>query len=585
MTDKKHRFFHAILVLLIVLGFAAGCTPENTSTPTEILPTAVTTSEPASTPTSEPTAASTTETTKTPQPLILFLDEPIPNGIINSDIPQTYQRSYFSDNTLWFGPSDLAPQGEVLHTTAWIYALAAPFNTIIDDITFEELQMFWRGVVDNPDISTRSLYIPETIKGPLEYLWGIRDGSIVKAVETIPDPNTLWEENAWAIIPFDQLDPKLKVISIDGISPLFKEFTGEGYSLTIHYQVAADKELNSAYSSEDIQTLISGINTSNRDTDKMTTLIMTGVTALVRETAYKMEEKGVLYPGEEIVDWLSEADLTHISNEISFYEDCPFPDPTSRILNFCSDPKYFQLLEFIGADIIELTGNHNNDVLVRYGVDVGQYNIDLYLDNGMVYYGGGLDLEDAMSPLTLTHNGNNLAFIGCNASGPDFAWATETGVGAAPCDDFGWMADEIERLKSEGFIPIATLQYYEDYYNYPETHHIRDFGLLANSGAVIVNGSQAHRPKGMAFSSGAFIDYGLGNLFFDQMGVLDAYGNQIIQTRWEIIQRHTFYDGRLISTELLTAMLEDYAQPRPMTSSERAVFLEELFTASGWETR
>lgn len=69
------------------------------------------------------------------------------------------------------------------------------------------------------------------------------------------------------------------------------------------------------------------------------------------------------------------------------------------------------------------------------------------------------------------------------------------------------------------------------------------------------------------------------------MGVLDVYGNQIIQTRWEIIQRHTFYDGRLISTELLTAMLEDYAQPRPMTSSERAVFLEELFTASGWETR
>ena len=86
----------------------------------------------------------------------------------------------------------------------------------------------------------------------------------------------------------------------------------------------------------------------------------------------------------------------------------------------------------------------------------------------------------------------------------------------------------------------------------------------------------------MAFSGDAFIDYGLGNLFFDQMGIIDDYEEQILQTRWEIIQRHTFYDGQHLSTELLTAMLEDYAQPRPMTDKERKIFLEELFTASDW---
>jgi poly-gamma-glutamate synthesis protein (capsule biosynthesis protein) len=108
---------------------------------------------------------------------------------------------------------------------------------------------------------------------------------------------------------------------------------------------------------------------------------------------------------------------------------------------------------------------------------------------------------------------------------------------------------------------------------------------MAEAGAVIVNGSQAHRPKAMTFEHGTFIDYGLGNLFFDQMGIVDNYGDLIIQTRWEVIQRHTFYDGRHLNTELLTAMLEDYAQPRPMTERERLVFLEELFTASGWESR
>ena len=72
---------------------------------------------------------------------------------------------------------------------------------------------------------------------------------------------------------------------------------------------------------------------------------------------------------------------------------------------------------------------------------------------------------------------------------------------------------------------------------------------------------------------------------FDQMGIIDQYGNQILETRWEIIQRHTFYDGKYLSTELLTAMLDDYAQPRPMTEAERLIFLERLFDASGWETR
>jgi poly-gamma-glutamate synthesis protein (capsule biosynthesis protein) len=254
------------------------------------------------------------------------------------------------------------------------------------------------------------------------------------------------------------------------------------------------------------------------------------------------------------------------------------------MLYFCSDPKYIELFDYVGADIIELTGNHNNDSLEVFGVDVVPFTLDLYEKHKMETYGGGLNLEDAKSPTIMTHNGNSIAFIGCNAPGPDYAWATDTRGGAAPCGDYQWMIDEISQLRQEGVLPIATLQYYEDYYNYPESHHLRDFIPLAEAGAAVVNGSQAHLAKGMMFQGNSFIDFGLGNLFFDQMGVT-VNGTNITQTRWEEIQRHTIYDGRLISTELLTAMLEDYAQPRPMTETERAIFLMELFTASGWISR
>ncbi|RME88382.1 MAG: hypothetical protein D6770_07150, partial [Anaerolineae bacterium] len=99
---------------------------------------------------------------------------------------------------------------------------------------------------------------------------------------------------------------------------------------------------------------------------------------------------------------------------------------------------------------------------------------------------------------------------------------------------------------------------------------------IADAGATIVSGSQAHFPQAMEIYHGTFIHYGLGNLFFDQMDIPE-WG-----TRREFLDRHVFYDGRYIGTELLTAMLEDYARPRPMTPDERESLLTTIFGVSDW---
>jgi poly-gamma-glutamate synthesis protein (capsule biosynthesis protein) len=57
---------------------------------------------------------------------------------------------------------------------------------------------------------------------------------------------------------------------------------------------------------------------------------------------------------------------------------------------------------------------------------------------------------------------------------------------------------------------------------------------------------------------------------------------QSLAQRQEFIDMHVFYDGRYISTELRTALLEDYAQPRPMTEEERLALLTDMFTKSDW---
>ncbi len=79
----------------------------------------------------------------------------------------------------------------------------------------------------------------------------------------------------------------------------------------------------------------------------------------------------------------------------------------------------------------------------------------------------------------------------------------------------------------------------------------------------------------MEFLGDSFIHYGLGNLFFDQYDVSPA-------TRQGFIDRHVFYDGRYIGSELLTIQFVDYARPRPMTADERRDVLSKVFKASGW---
>jgi hypothetical protein len=300
-------------------------------------------------------------------------------------------------------------------------------------------------------------------------------------------------------------------------------------------------------------------------------LIMTGVTALVRSTAGRMERNGLTYPGEDIRDFLRAADLLHISNEVPFAENCPYPYPIQDNLVFCSDPRYIALLEDIGTDIVELTGNHFQD----YGSAATLLTLDMYDERGWAYFGGGRNRADAQKATLVVHNSNKLAFIGCNPVGPEYSWATEDRPGSAECD-FDFMHSEISRLRAEGYLPIVTFQHYEYYAFYPTTSQIADFRSMADAGAAVVSGSQSHFPQYMDFYSNSYIHYGLGNLFFDQMDY------PAVGTRREFADCHVFYDGRYIGVDLLSFMLEDYARPRLMLDWERLQFLQDIFGAAGW---
>ena len=449
----------------------------------------------------------------------------------------------------------------------WIYALAAPFPTVKDGVTFDELRTIWTEGTDPAPFGGHPLLIDKSTLAAFTVLWGEPATNSVRIVASDQLLDVAWAENpSWAIIPFESLEPRWKVLAINGQSPIRKNFDISNYPLVVDFTLQ---------SSNDFHPSSFITHPSNYDPSKLTTIILTGVTALVRATAFTMEVKGTTYPGEKIRDLMREADIAHVSNEIPFFTDCTFPKPDAGALVFCSDPKYIDLLTDIGTDVVELTGNHFAD----RGAAGMLETITIYEKKGIPYFGGGVDLKDSLKPALFEINGNKIAFIGCNK--PDirrFPTATDFHPGAAPCN-FPYLTQKIGELNSEGYMVISTFQWNESYDARPSPQQMDDFRLMADSGASIVSGSQAHYAQKMEFYEDAFIHYGLGNLFFDQMGDQDWMPGGI---RREFLDRYVIYDGRFISAELITALLEDYSRPRIMTEAERVGFLQEYFYYSGW---
>jgi len=449
--------------------------------------------------------------------------------------------------------------------TTWIYALVAPFPTVTDGVTLDDLQAAWNASSPGPWAGS-PLWMAESTQNALTAVWGEAASGAVQTAPAEELVDRMWQNQpSWGIVPFEALDPKLKVLAVDGQSPIHKDFDSTTYPLKIEFVLTSLTDL-----------LPAGLQLppTNHDPSKLTTIILTGVTALVRATAYIMETKGVAYPGRDVRDLLRQADITHVSNEIPFHTGCDFPNPSRSKLVFCSHPKYIELLTDIGTDVVELTGNHFAD----YGPEAMLETLAIYNAHNLPYYGGGADLEDAHKPLLLERNGTKFAFIGCNPvdlGKPPVA--TENKPGAAPCSH-KYLVDTITDLKAKGYFVIATFQHQEYYSPEARPDQLEDFHRVANAGATIVSGSQAHFAQMMEFYNESFIHYGLGNLFFDQMGDIPYYPG----IRREFIDRYVVYDGQLISVEPLTMMLVDHARPRPMTPAERAAFLNEYFYHSGW---
>ena len=472
-------------------------TPSPTPTPTQ-------TPSPMPTPSPTPTATVPPTVTPTPSPTSPYLPGSLTVALA-ANVPDTYVSPVFGTLTQvrsvstgsWLkrplhvlsevegasaqvkmmpltdmADSDFAP------LTEKYYAVVVPFDTVQDDISLRELELRWQGIESAP------LFFTQEAADDLASVLGVQR---VPALST-QSWHTLFANTSQplGILPFEQLDPSFKVLTIDGVNVLDNNLVATDYPLAVGLSVAGT---GASIVAEKLRPVI-GTQT-NRDPNRLTTLVMTGVTAMTRGTARRMELYGDDYPARVISGTLAAADITHISNEVPFLDDCVVND-TPNNLRMCSHTDYWATLAAVGTDIVGLSGNHVND----FGRRGARRSIGWYRENNIPIYGSGLNVTEACAPLLWEHNDNTFAFIAALAFGPDFAWATEELPGACYYyDQKEELLASIRNLTEIVDVVAVELQFEESYNPYPLSYQVREFREIRAAGAELMTGVQSHVPQ------------------------------------------------------------------------------------------
>lgn len=473
----------------------------------------------------------------------------------NLAIPDAYLVENKAESNFWIEiEKESNKPTEIIYED--FFVLAVPFVNQTKNVSYENLKKTW---MQNSQSQKQILWIYPEDEINFEKIFEGKPGSQV--ISSIEKPDQCEDDNCWKLINFNHIDPEWRVVTVDDQSPLNSDFDASQYKLI--FRVYLNQNENQT---EEMTLPIIMERQTNFDPDLLTSVLMTGTTAMVRNTAAQIEQMGADFPSKNL-KWLFDTiNITHVSNEVSFYSDCPPAIPVRKEMRFCSDPGYIEVLKRMGVDVVELTGNH----LLDWGPDAFLETLTIYEENGIQTYGGGRTIEEAEKPLVIEHNGNKIAFLGCNLPGPENNWVSDDRPGSLACH-LDELAETISTLREDGINPIFTFQHNE-FNTFRATQQMRDdFWQMANAGAVIVSGSQAHYPQGIDFVNSSFIHYGLGNFLFDQM-----------YTYWGMatIDVHYFYENLYINTHQYPIINEKFGQPRLMNEEEAALLLDKIYASS-----
>lgn len=394
---------------------------------------------------------------------------------------------------------------------------------------------------------------------PVANFYDVRSDISLDEALTLPREDSSAE---YYLIKVEDLDSSVKLLSIDGEYYLDTFNSGAIFRYLVFNGKKPEESLERIKQKDFL------------NSEKVLSFAQTGVTALSRAMYTKLNKvSNAEYFAAKIKDFLSTKDLTHISNEASFTN-------SASGSNICSSLKMFDAITAIGTDIVELTGNHNNDC----GIDANIASINMYKEKGIKIVGGGENATAAAKPLQLSEKSTSITMLAYNYSTGGYTTGNKPGANLYSEKK---AASDIAAAKERGDFVIIDFQYFECYCypergtemtacdktiassEYGEYNNQKDlFRHLIDLGADVVVGTSAHQPQTYERYNDGEIYYGLGNLFFDQ-------------TMWPgttrgIILTHYFNNGKLLQTRFSPTVYDTDLQVRLMNEEESEWFIARL---------
>jgi hypothetical protein len=157
------------------------------------------------------------------------VDTAVPLSLVSvvQNILEQYPESFVWSESETADLSLSVNEGEPL--AEWVYAAVVPFPTVQDEISSADLQAMWRG---------GQLYVDEAMAAFLREEWG----EVVEPLVAADGPAAMWADRpSFGLLAFDELTPDLKVLAVDGLSPLTADFVADDYPLKMTIGVMGEE--------------------------------------------------------------------------------------------------------------------------------------------------------------------------------------------------------------------------------------------------------------------------------------------------------------------------------------------------------
>jgi poly-gamma-glutamate synthesis protein (capsule biosynthesis protein) len=289
-------------------------------------------------------------------------------------------------------------------------------------------------------------------------------------------------------------------------------------------------------------------------------------------------------PFQRVSSLLRSFDVTVANLEGNLSDTLPQPaDPHS--VSFVSSPAMLEGFALAGIDAVTLANNHSTWNDEGWGVQGLLDTIAALETHGIPYFGAGADLATARAPWVVAAGGTRIAFLGIDAVTANYevepvaatgvldvdVGATSNGAGTNP-----YLASQIvQDVKAATAVADVVIPYFHlgaEYVAVVPPWAVQAAHAAIDAGAAMVLTNHPHLIQGMEIYAGKPIVYSLGNFILDQMWAAEVRSGYAL----EIILR----DTTIVGLRVHGVEIEDFHQPRPMSSGEQATLMDRFWAAT-----